>query len=654
VTAIAPAELDRAARNYEDAFAEGIRPDPISTVSEWADANRYLGPDSGSVEPGLWRTSRTPYLREIMDMLGPSSAIQRVVFMKAARVGATEAGNNWIGFIMDRAPGPVLMVCPTDADAGIASKERIAPMIRSTPALRNRVADNRSRDGTNTILMKEFTGGRLAITGANSARGLGSRTFRYLFPDEIDRYPEDVDGEGDPLKLAEVRTTTYEYTRKIFEISSPTKKGRSRIEKEFKKTDQRRYFVPCPWCGHMDYITWDGKDWLGGLTGLHHRINWDEGQPETAHLLCSGCSKRVDERWKQEMLEKGEWRATAEPQRQDMPTVGYHISALYSPWQSWSSVAGEFYVAKDDPPLFQVWVNTRLGETWEDRDEAVDVDVLLGRRERFAAQVPAGVGILVASIDNQATWLEVKVKGYGAGEESWLIDWTRIEGDPLLEKSWLDVDKFLRTEFIHASGRVMHIECVTVDAGGKSGVSDRVYQFCRAREARRLPGGAVQYVYAVRGGQTTDEPIVGRPTNSNAYRAKLFTLCVDTAKAKIYSRLRIPAAGPGYMHLPEWTDTEYLEQLTAEKVQWKSKPRGGRVRTWKQTRARNEALDLEVYCLAALYILGPSVIRNLPARAAAFAKPPEGTPPAPPEKQPPQKRALTGAPKGGWMSRVKK
>lgn len=250
---------------YAEAFAEGIRPDPISSVSEWADEQRYLGPDSGSAEPGPWRTSRTPYLREIMDVLGPANPVQRVVVMKAARIGATEAGNNWIGYIMDRAPGPTLMVCPTDGDAGIASKERIAPMIRSTPALRDRVAENRSRDGRNTILLKEFIGGRLAIAGATSARGLGSRTFRYLFADEIDRYPEDVDGEGDPLRLAEVRTTTYEFRRKMLDISSPTKKGRSRIEKEFLRTDRRRYFVPCPHCGRLDYITWEGKDWLGAL-----------------------------------------------------------------------------------------------------------------------------------------------------------------------------------------------------------------------------------------------------------------------------------------------------------------------------------------------------------------------------------------------------
>ncbi len=339
------------------AFGESLAPEPLLTVSAWADQYRLLS-STASAEPGRWRTDRTPYLREIMDCLSPSHPAERVVVMKGAQIGGTECGNNWIGYVIHRAPGPMLMVQPTVETAKRVSKQRIAPMIDSTPVLRARVAEARARDSGNTVHVKEFEGGLLIITGANSAAGLRSMPIRFLFMDEVDEYPGDVDGQGDPVALAEKRTTTFS-RRKIFLVSTPTIKGLSRIEREFLASDQRRYFLACPICAHPDYLTW--RD------AAHHRLEWDEGRPETAHMVCGKCGELVEERHKTGMLMGGEWRATAEG---DSRTVGFHLSALYSPlgWKSWEECVAEFLLVKEDPFRLKTWVNTVLGETWERGD----------------------------------------------------------------------------------------------------------------------------------------------------------------------------------------------------------------------------------------------------------------------------------------------
>jgi phage terminase large subunit GpA-like protein len=584
----------RGANGYTNAFQSGWRPEPRLTVSEWADQHRVLGNRSGHAAVH-WHTDTTPYLREIMDALGPRSPARRVVFMKGSQLGGTEAGNNWLGFVMHHAPGPILVLRPTVDEARRFSRQRLDPMITTTPVLNKLVRESRSREGGNSLLIKEFPGGVLFLTGSNSATGVKSMPIRWLFCDEIDEYPGDVDGQGDPIALAEKRTTGPLYSRrKIFLVSTPTVKGLSRIEREFLASDQRRYFVPCPECGHFDWMRWEN-------------IRWRDDDPGTAGLVCVKCGSWIEERHKPQMLAGGQWRPTA---KGDGTTIGFHISSLYSPlgWLPWSATVAEFLAAKEDPLRLKNWVNSVLGETWEERGDTVDPDSLLARAERYEAEVPSGVGVIVASVDVQGDRLECAVKGYGASEESWLIAFTQFHGDPGRDQVWLDLDRFLRTEFTHQSGRKVAISCTAIDSGGHH--SEQVYRFCRARIDRRI--------FAVRGGQEKGKPVVGRPTVNNRYRAKLFTLCVDTAKEIVFSRLRIGAPGPGYCHLPEWVDAEYIAQLTAEKALRKWVKNRGTVREWVKTRERNEALDLEVYCLAALYILGPVFVKTLPERAAAL------------------------------------
>jgi phage terminase large subunit GpA-like protein len=309
------------AEDMRRAWRDGLMPDPTIAVSEWADRHRVLS-SRGSAEPGRYRTGRTPYMREIMDALSPSQACRRVVVMKAAQVGFTEAGNNWIGYVIHHAPGPMLAVQPTVELAKRFSRQRVDPLIAESPSLRERVKPARSRDAGNTMLSKEFPAGILVITGANSAVGLRSMPARYLFLDEVDAYPPSADEEGDPVALAEARTRTFSWRAKVFLGSTPTIHGVSRIEREYETSDRRRYFVPCPSCGHMQWLQFE-------------RLRWEKGRPETAHYVCEGCEGRIDEHHKTAMLEAGEWRATGEAQ--DSGTVGFHLSALYSPigWMSW-------------------------------------------------------------------------------------------------------------------------------------------------------------------------------------------------------------------------------------------------------------------------------------------------------------------------------
>lgn len=595
--------MGRATEAFLESWKEAWAPDRHMSVSEWADAHVIL-PKIGSAEPGPYRTSRTPYLREIADCLSRDHPGKRIVVRKGAQVGLTQLACNWIGYTIDQEPGPIMMVQPTVRPmAERVSKQRIQPMITSTPVLQRKVRDARSRDSGNTVFIKEFAEGDgvLILVGANSESGLRSMPMEKLILDEVDAYDLDVEGMGDPIAKAEKRQSTFRRRKTLF-MSTPSIKDLSRIDDEFAISDQRYYFIPCPHCGHMDYIRWEN-------------IRWEPGRPETARLLCVKCGVLIEEHEKFWFLaeENGaEWRPTA---KGDGKTWGYHLPAFYTPvglGYSWAEHAEEFLKVKDNPPKFQVWWNEVKAESWEQRTDSAP-EGILGRAETYKAEVPNGVGILVAAVDVQGDRLECKVKGFGAAEESWLIAWEQIHGDPAQDEVWFDLDELLLRNFIHESGRKVKIECATVDTGGHH--TEQVYRFCRARLDRR--------VFAIKGGKEVGKPIVGRPSANNRYRTPLFILCTDTAKGTIFARLRIkkPRSGgaPGYMHMPDWINEAYVDQLTAEKGLWKN---GKRV--WVPIREANHALDLEVYCLAALNILGETVIRSLPERAAQLALPYEG------------------------------
>lgn len=343
--------------------------------------------------------------------------------MKGAQIGGTEAGNNWIGYIIDRAPGAMLVVQPTVEMGKRWSKGRLAPLIEDTPCLRNKVKDPRARDSGNTVQSKIFPGGQVVITGANSAVGLRSMPVRYLFCDEVDAYPPDADSEGDPLTLAIKRTSTFS-RRKIFIVSTPTIKGLSRIEKEFEATDKRYFFVPCPFCGGYQVLKWEG-------------LKYDANDFQVAYV-CEFCKKEIGEHYKTQMLSQGEWRPTV-AEKTDERVIGFHLSSLYSPigWLSWEQCARDYEAAKNDDQLLKSWANTTLGIPWEEKGDSPDWGVLFDRRESYKiGTVPLGGYVLTAGVDVQNDRIELEIVAWGRNHESWSVDYKVILGSPSSVAPW--------------------------------------------------------------------------------------------------------------------------------------------------------------------------------------------------------------------------
>jgi phage terminase large subunit GpA-like protein len=572
---------------------DGLRPEPPLTVSDWADKHRRLS-SKASAEPGPWRTNRTPYLREPMDCLSTTSTVQRVVMMFAAQTGKTESGSNWLGYVIAHAPGPMLLVQPTVEMAKRLSKQRLESLITETPILAEKIAPSRSRDSGNTMFSKEFPGGMMLLTGANSATGLRSTPCRYIFCDEVDAFPLDVDGEGDPVSLAEKRATTFA-RRKILLTSTPTVKDFSRIESEYERSDQRRFYVPSPCCGAMQWLKWP-------------QLKWEKNDPATAAYECEVCHERFAEIHKPAMLRKGEWRATAPS---DGKTAGFQLSGLYSPlgWLSWADMVDDFLRAKSDAPMLKSFVNTRLAETWEeDFASKVSADALLERCEAYpAGRLPEGALAVTIGVDVQGGGgsagdrLAVSVWAWGREEEGWLIDHQEIFGDPCRPEVWKQLDVLVLHEWEHASGAKVRADVVAIDSGGHA--TAEVYQYARERQAVG--------VIAIKGQSQRGKAPIGKASkvDINAQGrtlkrgAQVFPVGGDTIKTTLFGRLKHNDRGPGYLHFHAQTGGDYFEQLTAEKQALRY-VKGFPVREWvKKPSARNEALDCLVYAYAAVHRL---------------------------------------------------
>ena len=565
---------------YYESFRTGLKPDPNFNVSQWADNHRILTSVS-SAEPGPWRTDRTPYLKEIMDCLSPSNPCEKVVFMKGAQIGGTECGNNWMGFVIHHAPGPMLIVNPTVETAKRTSKMRIDPAIENCPALKEKVQDPRSRDSGNTMLMKEFPGGVLILTGANSAAGLRSMPIRYLFLDEVDGYPDDANAEGDPVNLAIQRTATFS-NKKIFMISTPTIKNYSRIETAFVEGDQRYYFVPCPDCSELQILKWKN-------------IKWPKGQPENAYYKCKKCGSHWEDHQKAEILKNGKW--IAQNPNNESKTISFHLSSLYSPhgWVSFGDIAKEFSEVHKDPPRLQVWTNTKLAETWENMmGVAIDPTGLLKRRENFGKYLPKDVAIITAGVDVQDNRLELEIVGWGKDEESWSLDYQVIYGDPSTPDLWNDLDKILSHSFIHSRDLGnFSITAVAVDSGGH--YTDHVINYCDERKYKRF--------WAIKGSSNGNGVPIWpvRASQSKRLKKPVYVIGVNDAKETLMQRLRIENSGAGYWHFPIERDQEWFNQITSEVVKTKY-VKGRPTRTWQPRKEgiATEGLDCRVYAFAAL------------------------------------------------------
>jgi len=518
--------------------------------------------------------------------------VQDVVFMTSAQVGKSEILNNISGYFIDYDPCPILFLQPTVEMAEAFSKDRIAPMLRDSPSLSEKVARATSRDSGNTVLHKQFQGGQLTLAGANSPASLASRPIRVLLADEIDKYPISAGTEGDPISLAEKRTNNF-WNRKRVKVSTPTVKGASRIEAAFAESDQRYFYVPCPHCTEMQTLKWAN-------------VKWPPNEPERASYFCPHCAAEWSEGQKVEGVATGEWRASV-PFR---GVAGFHISELYSPWSSLARIAKEFLAAKDNPTRLQTWVNTCLGEVWESSKDEVEPGVLMQRAENYPLNfVPSGGLMLTAGVDVQGDRLEVYYWAYGEGQESWIVARDRLDGDPAREVVWGQLLESLERPIDHELGAQVVPRTVCIDSGGMH--TQEVYTFCRLNAMRRTPYG-LQQILAIQGQRYADKPIMGKPKLRDISKGgrlvtggvKLWPVGSTAAKKVIYARINIALPGPGYVHTSSALTEDFYDQLTAERLVTKY-VKGFATQEWLLPNGRrNEALDCAVYALAAAHQLG--------------------------------------------------
>lgn len=554
-----------------------LKPPPRLTVSQWADTHRQLSSES-SAEAGKWSTSRAEYQRGMMDAVSDPD-IETVVLMTAAQIGKTELINNVVGFHVHQDPAPMLVVQPTLEMAQTWSKDRLAPAIRDTPVLSAKIGDPRARDSGNTTLHKVFSGGHVTACGANSPSSLASRPCRVILCDEVDRYPLSAGTEGDPVALARKRSATF-WNRKIILVSTPTEKGASRIESAYGESDQRKYFVPCPDCGEHQELKWSN-------------VRWTDSKPSTAEYTCECCGSCWNDAKRFQSIRYGEWRKTAEG---DGKTAGFHLSALYSPWTPLEDIVRDFLASKRDPMRLKTWINTTLGETYEEQGERIDEYDLFERREDWPDDLPEGAVVLTAGVDVQDDRLAYEIMATGSGQETWSIQYNEIYGDPSSAELWLRLDEVLAQKFVHPKRGEMIIRSTCIDSGGH--YTQQVYNYVKRRAGKR--------VFAIKGIGGEGKPIIGKPSKNNIGKINLFPVGTDTAKELIFARLKITDEGPGYCHFSITHSEEYFRMLTSEKKvtrYHKGRPK----REWVKVRQRNEALDCRVYAMAALELMGLNI-----------------------------------------------
>jgi len=583
-------------------FFKGLKPDPYINLVEWSNTYRQL-PKESSVEPGTYRTSRTPYVEEILMELSPQSSTQQMVVLKATQIGFTEVGNNFLFAIAHIYPGPSMFAMPTDDMARRHSKKKIAPSIRNMPCLKGIIKTTNKRDGGNTMLLKEFPGGSWTFTGSNSPASARSDSIRYLVLDDLDGFVQDAGLEGAPHDLLKKRTDAFGTKRKIYMNSTPTIKGTSHIEKEWEESSQGEFCVPCPHCSHMQTLVFGGPDSELGI-----RFTRDEdGQIIDVWYECENCHDKIEEWQKTEMMKLGKY----EHKYPDRKKRGFRVNSLYSPlgWLSWEQVADEFLKAaislkRGNSQPMKVWTNTRMAETWEEDGEQPEWTKLSARAEPYRVTcVPTGGLLLTAGVDTQDNRLEVVVMAYGRGEECWSIYAGTLYGDPDLPEVWNQLDELLHKTYEHESGAELHITSMGIDTGGHK--TQAVYNYCRTR---------APFVFALKGSSSPGKAVLGPPTkqdfNWKGDKIKrgvaLVSIGTDIAKGTIYNRLKLSEPGPGYYHFPIGLDDEFYKQLTAEKLVNGYNKQGFKVSKWIKTRERNDILDCFVYGYAAAIKAGLS------------------------------------------------
>lgn len=582
----------------EETFRSGITPERRLNLAEWCNLNVWLD-SAGARQDGRYDMGRTPYLFEPAECMSSHSPIRRVVFMKGSQIGATQFGINAVGYYIDEHPCGILFLEPTVELAKRNSRAKLEPMIEKSPRLSQliRTVDHKKAKST---LEKQFPGGYLILGGAKSSAAFRSIVYRLVVMDEVDEWDLDLNSQGDAVRQAERGAKTYP-DRKVLIVSTPTIEGASRVSTEFRKTDQRFYFVPCVHCGHEQRLYWTRPN--DGRKG----VVWKDRDFTTAVYVCEKCDRPWQEEDKNTFLPAGKWRPTNSTST-DPLTRGFHLNALYSPmgFFSWADCVQQWLEAKDNPEELKVFVNQVLGETWKEAGDAPDWEDLFRRRESYRiGTVPRRGMVLTAGVDVQANRLEAEVVAWGPGMESWSIAYEVIPGDPAEQATWEALDRaILERRFPVAGGGFVSVQAVCVDRGFST---SNVYRYAIPRRTR---------VFPVKGMESQSN-LLGAPKSASItlagkkvlQGAQYWPVGTSELKSELYAWLRQRAplhAGdpipPGFCHFPEYGE-EWFRGLVAEHRIVKKDKFGFPKRHWAKRHERNEPLDCRVYARAAAELM---------------------------------------------------
>lgn len=561
---------------YQKEAMRQLQPPENLTVSEWAEKYRMLDSKTSAM-PGPWRNEKTPYLKEIMDEF-INYDTEEIIFCKPSQVGGTEAMQNMLGYVIQQDPSPTLIVYPTDTLAESISKNRLEPMIRASKPLRKLYNENESLK-----LELQFDGMYLSLNGANSPSALASKAIKYLFLDEVDKYPGASKKEADPIRLARERTKTFTNQRKIYMTSTPTLQT-GHIWQALQGADiEKHYFVPCPHCG--EYIELK-------FSNLRFPSGDDLDNSERADMavyVCQECGCKITDQDRDNMIRYGEWREVRRNTKASKK-VAFWINTLYSPFVRFSEIVKEFLDSKDNPDLLQNFVNSWLAEPWEDTKLKTDADMVMERQTDLPQLVvPSWARYLTAGVDVQETCLYWTIRAWGP----YITSQNIAHGQAL---SFQDIESTMNTPYLTESGEQVIVSLCLIDSGYDA---DSTYDFCATNSEWAMP---------VKG---ASNPMMSHfktskinKVDSKAYGMNLVLVDGDKYKDMIASRMR-KDNGKGAWMVYEGCDREYAEQVTSEhKVNEKS---GSRiVQRWrpKHSHIDNHYLDCEVYSLAAADILG--------------------------------------------------
>lgn len=591
--------------------ARQLVPPPKLLPSEWAEANVRI--PVGNAKPGPIRFDNAPYQRGMLDVI-KEPGIRRVDYMTGAQLGKTTIQQCITGYFIAHEPRSQIFVQPTQGDVQTFQETKLRPMLDANPSISKLMAKQRGRKGVNNSRIISYIGGWLMFSWAGSPKTLRGRSAPVTQADEVDGM--EATAEGDPVELLAQRAATFGDDALSTRSSTPTIKEASRIETGFLEGDQRRFYVPCPHCGHGQFLKWANVTWDGRRSTGTDDADEDKGHehhPDTARYACEGCGALWDDGERIAAIRNAEklghgWKA-AKPFKGH---ASFHAPEMLSTFRRLREIVQSYLdkLAVDD---LQSFINVSLAETYEEKGEKADPTGLLALAKEetdFTADVPMGGLYLTAGIDMQMDRLELEVVAWGAGEESWSVEYRVLWGDPLQGDVWDDLDDALATTYQHASGAVMGISAACLDTGGTSGCTQAAYEYARGRTGRRL--------FAIKGVGGWGRPIVEKPqrkqSGKNVRKVDLFLVGTDEAKLVVMRRLASTVGaqqrgGAGYCHFPPDRDAEYFQQLTAEKLLTRY-VKGQPIREWhKPDRARNEALDCRVYALVALKIMQPSFKR---------------------------------------------